>query len=177
MYRLGFGEDLGALRSDDKLPFAESFDEAQVRTAMRLMLPFWQAREIVNRVLKPWQTPMSHHIKVVDDYARSIIQKRRAEVEAGVEKHDLLTRFLGTEDENGDLLNEKQLRDIVLNFIIAGRDTTAQALSWGMYCIMSHPHVEKKLVEEIMANITDDVENDPAKFYEVVRNMKYVHAV
>lgn len=175
--RLGFGEDLGALRSEEKLPFAESFDEAQVTTAMRMMLPFWQAREVIGRILKPWKTPISYHIKVVDDYAKSIVQKRIAEVEAGVKKHDLLTRFLGTEDENGDPLSEKQLRDIILNFIIAGRDTTAQALSWGMYCIMRHPHVEEKLVQEIMENVTEEVENDPAQFYEVVKSMKYIHAV
>ncbi|CAO3658261.1 unnamed protein product [Umbelopsis ramanniana] len=174
--RLGFGEDLGALRSEAKLPFAESFDEAQVRTSRRMMLPFWQAREKISRILKPWETPMSYHIKVVNDYATSVVQKRRAEVEAGVEKHDLLTRFFGTLDENGQPLNEKQLRDIILNFIIAGRDTTAQALSWGMYAIMGHPEVEKKLLQEIMENITDDVEKNPAEFYEVVKNMKYIHA-
>jgi fatty acid omega-hydroxylase len=142
-----------------------------------MMLPFWQAREVIGRILKPWKTPISYHIKVVDDYAKSIVQKRIAEVEAGVKKHDLLTRFLGTEDENGDPLSEKQLRDIILNFIIAGRDTTAQALSWGMYCIMRHPHVEEKLVQEIMENITEEVENNPAQFYEVVKSMKYIHAV
>jgi cytochrome P450 len=175
--RLGFGEDLGALRSSSKLPFAESFDAAQVQTAMRMMLPFWQFRETMARILKPWQTPISYHIKVVDDYARSVVKKRRADVEAGIEKHDLLSRFLGTEDENGNPLSEKQLRDIILNFIIAGRDTTAQALSWGMYCIMRHPEVERKLVNEIMENVTEEVENNPSKFYDVAKNMKYIHAV
>ncbi|KAH8551261.1 cytochrome P450 [Umbelopsis sp. PMI_123] len=174
--KLGFGEDLGALRSDAKLPFAAAFDQAQLKTSRRLMLPFWRAREYASRIFTPWETPMSHHIQIVNDYATSIVQKRRAEVEAGVEKHDLLGRFLGTLDENGQPLSEKQLRDIILNFIIAGRDTTAQALSWGMNAIMRHPEVEKKLVEEINANITDEVENDPTQFYEVVKNMKYTHA-
>jgi cytochrome P450 len=167
---------LGALRSDAKLPFAAAFDQAQLKTSRRLMLPFWRAREYASRIFTPWETPMSHHIQIVNDYATSIVQKRRAEVEAGVEKHDLLGRFLGTLDENGQPLSEKQLRDIILNFIIAGRDTTAQALSWGMNAIMRHPEVEKKLVEEINANITDEVENDPTQFYEVVKNMKYIHA-
>ncbi|KAH8551263.1 cytochrome P450 [Umbelopsis sp. PMI_123] len=158
--KLGFGEDLGALRSDAKLPFVASFDQAQYRTSRRMKLPFWRAREYASRIFTPWETPMSHHIQIVNDYATSIVQKRRAEVEAGVEKHDLLGRFLGTLDENGQPLSEKQLRDIILNFIIAGRDTTAQALSWGMNAIMRHP----------------EVENDPTQFYEVVKNMKYTHA-
>jgi cytochrome P450 len=175
--RLGFGEDLGALRSTAKLPFADSFDHAQVESSMRMMLPFWQFRQTMSRIFQPWRTPMSYHIKVIDDYAREIVHKRRDEVAAGVERHDLLARFLGTENENGDPLSDKQLRDMIINFIIAGRDTTAQALSWGMYCIMRHPEVEKRLVEEIMENVTEDVERDPAKFYSVVKDMKYIHAV
>lgn len=175
--RLGFGEDLGALRSEAKLPFAESFDEAQFMSSRRMMLPFWEVRQTMSRIFTPWKTPMSYHIKVVNDYAKDIVTKRRAEVEAGVERHDLLARFLGTEDENGDHLSDKQLRDMIINFIIAGRDTTAQALSWGMHCIMTHPEVEEKLVQEIKDNITEEVENDPTKFYSVVKDMKYIHAV
>lgn len=38
---------------------------------------------------------------------------------------------------------------IVLNFIIAGRDTTANALTWFMHLVTDHPEVEEKLREEL----------------------------
>ena len=34
-------------------------------------------------------------------------------------------------------------------FLIAGRDTTAQALSWSLWLVMGHPEVEAKILEEI----------------------------
>lgn len=34
-----------------------------------------------------------------------------------------------------------QIEDLVLNFLIAGRDTTAQAMSWCLHLVMQHPSV------------------------------------
>lgn len=40
---------------------------------------------------------------------------------------------------------EEYLRDIILNFVIAGRDTTAQTLTWATYLISQHSDVEDKV--------------------------------
>ena len=45
--------------------------------------------------------------------------------------------------------SDKSLRDVVLNFVIAGRDTTATTLSWAMYMVMTHSHVAEKLYLEL----------------------------
>ena len=42
---------------------------------------------------------------------------------------DLLSRFLDTKEDDGEVMSDKELRDVVMNFMIAGRDTTACALS------------------------------------------------
>jgi hypothetical protein len=44
----------------------------------------------------------------------------------GLAARDLLSLFMGAQGPGGKPLNDKQLIDIVINFIIAGRDTTAQ---------------------------------------------------
>lgn len=80
-------------------------------------------------------------------------------------------------NENNEPLSNKELRDIVLNFVIAGRDTTAQALSWTFYMLLLHPRVEAKLLKEVLENITDDVADDPVALYEAIKNMTYAHAV
>lgn len=66
-------------------------------------------------------------------------------------KHDILSRFieLGNEDDPDSKLTDKGLRDVVLNFVIAGRDTTATTLSWAIYMVMSHPEVARKLYSEL----------------------------
>lgn len=80
-------------------------------------------------------------------------------------------------NEHDEPLSNKELRDIVLNFVIAGRDTTAQALSWTFYMLLLHPRVESKLLKEVLENITDDVADDPVALYEAIKNMTYAHAV
>lgn len=66
-----------------------------------------------------------------------------------INKQDILSRFieLGKDPENN--ITDKSLRDIVLNFVIAGRDTTATTLSWAIYMIMTHEHVAEKLYAEL----------------------------
>ena len=46
-------------------------------------------------------------------------------------------------------MTDKSLRDVVLNFVIAGRDTTATTLSWAIYMIMTHEDVAEKIYEEL----------------------------
>lgn len=45
-------------------------------------------------------------------------------------------------------LHPEFLADLVLNFLIAGRDTTAQALSWCLFQVMQHPEVEERILED-----------------------------
>lgn len=121
--RIGFGADLGALKlkRGEKLPFADAFDAAQAQVAHRHIYPFWKSEEAFNRIFKPWKYTMDDYIKVIDGFAHDVLEKRRNDPERK-EKNDLLSRFMNTRDDNGNILNDKQLRDIVLNFIIAGND-------------------------------------------------------
>jgi fatty acid omega-hydroxylase len=43
--------------------------------------------------------------------------------------------------------------------------------------LLLHPRVEKKLLKEISENITDNLMDEPATLYEVIKNMNYAHAV
>lgn len=66
-------------------------------------------------------------------------------------KHDILSRFIELSEDPEANLNDKSLRDVVLNFVIAGRDTTATTLNWAIYMIMTHDHVAEKLYSELKA--------------------------
>ncbi|RUS22052.1 cytochrome P450 [Endogone sp. FLAS-F59071] len=171
--QLGFGVHLGALRQD-KLPFARAFDAVQAQTGYRLFSPFWKMEELFSRIFMPWKPSMEDHVKVIDNFAYNIIQQRRDDPEYE-SKNDLLSRFMNALDNNGNPLSDKQLRDVMMNFIIAARDTTAQALSWTFYRLALHPEVEEKLLAEILEYVHEDM--TPDELHEAVKKMKYAHAV
>ncbi|KAF5198990.1 Cytochrome p450 [Thalictrum thalictroides] len=59
-------------------------------------------------------------------------------------KSDLLTIFMRLKDEEGKPFSDKFLRDICVNFILAGRDTSSVALSWFFWLLEKHPEVKKR---------------------------------
>lgn len=134
--------------------------------------------EAFTKYFVPWKMSTKDHLNAIDSFAADIIYKRRNEIAEGHTGHkDLLSRFMDTVNEHGEKLNDVELRDTVLNFIIAGRDTTAQALSWLFYELALQPRVEKKILEEISDKISDDDESNSPALYEIISNMPYLHAV
>ncbi|KAI9255244.1 cytochrome P450 [Phascolomyces articulosus] len=174
---IGFGVQLNSLHSKNKVSFAESFDECQMNCMDRFINPFMPIIERLQPILHPGTKSLRGHLKVVDDFAYSIINERRKQLADGGDFQDLLSRFMSAKNENNELLNDRELRDTVLNFIIAGRDTTAQALSWTFYNLILHPRVEKKLVEEINEKINNEHELNTSSLYNVISTMTYAHAV
>ena len=90
---------------------------------------------------------------------------------------DILGLFIKAAEEENDtkVYDDKYLSDIVLNLIIAGRDTTACLLSWTFYLLARHPQVKSILdseIEKADANQYDSMKHMPyltAVFYETAR--------
>jgi cytochrome P450 len=61
------------------------------------------------------------------------------------------------EDEkiNNGSMSDLQLRDQIITFLIAGHETTANALAWTFYLLTQNPNVEEKLYEEIKSVMKD----------------------
>lgn len=74
-------------------------------------------------------------------------------------KHDILSRFIELSKDPDNNMTDKSLRDVVLNFVIAGRDTTATTLTWAIYMIMSHEEVAEKLYLELK-NLEEEVREE-----------------
>lgn len=43
----------------------------------------------------------------------------------------------------------KYLKDMVLSFIIAGKDTTATTMSWFLYMLCKHSNIQEKVAQEV----------------------------
>jgi cytochrome P450 len=78
---------------------------------------------------------------------RIVEERRRAHADAG----DLLSMLLAARDVEGDGsgMSDQQIRDEVMTLILAGHETTANALSWTWYLLARHPEVERQLHAEL----------------------------
>ncbi|CDY37891.1 BnaC04g31150D [Brassica napus] len=72
------------------------------------------------------------------------------------ESEDLLTSHIKLDTSKYELLkpnDDKFLRDTILTFIAAGRDTISTALTWFFGLLLKHPYVEAKIHQEINTNL------------------------
>ena len=85
-------------------------------------------------------------VRRLDGIIYSIIEERRR---SGADTGDLLSMLLHAEDEDGNRMDPKQLRDEVMTVVLAGHETTAIALSWTFYLLGESPEAEAKLLTEL----------------------------
>ncbi|HEY2106447.1 MAG TPA: cytochrome P450, partial [Candidatus Binataceae bacterium] len=84
--------------------------------------------------------------RALDAVIWEIIGRRRA---CADRPDDLLTLLLAARDETGKGLSDTQVRDEVATFLLAGHETTANALAWTWYLLGQNPQVEERLHEEL----------------------------
>ena len=108
--------------------------------------------------------------RTLDTFIYRIIGERRNRPD---ESQDLLTLLLNARDEEaGEGMDLKQLRDEVLTIFFAGHETTAQALTWSGYLLSQHPEAERKLHAELAS-----VLGGRTPTIEDVSNLKYTTMV
>jgi cytochrome P450 len=84
----------------------------------------------------------------LDAFIYELIAARRA---SGRDHGDLLSMLLDVRDEDGNGMPTEQIRDEAVTLLLAGHETTANALTWTWYLLSQHPAVEAKLHAELDA--------------------------
>ncbi|KAI5070362.1 hypothetical protein GOP47_0014705 [Adiantum capillus-veneris] len=181
--KVGFGVHIGSLSPElPDVPFGKAFDKVNEIVITRLFNPFWELKKALNigneRFLK-------QEMKVVNSFTTDVIRTRRAELQGKDEgKPDLLSRFMAYDVGQPGAFDDKELRDAILNFVIAGRDTSAITLSWFIYCVCNHPHVAERVFEETVEVLGLQERTQTYSFeevaerlsYETLSKMHYLHA-
>ncbi|GJM92823.1 hypothetical protein PR202_ga09327 [Eleusine coracana subsp. coracana] len=183
--RVAFGEDPACLAADDEgassrqsAEFMRAFDDVEDGIMARFMSPvksLWRVKRLLN--LEP-ERRLREALNTVHGYADRIVRQRREKGDAaGLARggdDDFLSRFLDVGEHS-----DAALRDVVTNFLLAGRDTTSAALTWFFWLVSTRPDVEAKIVREIRqvrgASIQGDTARDTFSFDEL-REMHYLHA-
>ncbi|XP_022142706.1 cytochrome P450 94C1 [Momordica charantia] len=165
--RFSFGVDPGCLRlSMPVSEFAVAFDVASRVSAERAM-GTWPVMWRIKRALNLGsERRLKEAIKIVNGLAEEVIRHRRQIGFSG--RNDLLSRFMASTHD------DRYLRDIVVSFLLAGRDTVASALTSFFWLLAQHPEVEAKILSESDRVMGPD--RDAAASFENLRDMHYLHA-
>jgi cytochrome P450 len=89
--------------------------------------------------------------KARDRLDSTVYRMIKASRVSGVDRGDLLSMLMLTQDEEGggSRMTDKQLRDEAMTILLAGHETTANALTWTWYLLSQHPWAEEKLHAEL----------------------------
>lgn len=106
-------------------------------------------------------------IRVVNDLAEAMIKQRR-EMGCYSVRKDLLSRFMSSVND------DKYLRDIVVSFLLAGRDTVAAALT-GFFWLLSKNREVESLIREELDRVMGP--SQVVASFDQLRRMHYLNAV
>jgi retinoid hydroxylase len=130
----GFDPDAALTRTD----VARNFERA---------LGFW-GRSYWLQVMRGPGSPfaqMQQARRALDNIIFAEIAQRRWSGQSG---NDVLSLLIEATDEEGDRLNDQQIRDEVMTLLFAGHDTTTSTVGFMFYELARHPDIAAALREE-----------------------------
>jgi cytochrome P450 len=109
-------------------------------------------------------------IATIDEMMLQIVRARRA---SGTPRNDMLSLLLHARDEDtGEGMDDRQLRDELVTMFIGGRDTTAATMTWLWYVLEQEPEVERRLRAEVA-----DVLGDRRPCFDDLARLSYTKRV
>lgn len=96
----------------------------------------------------PRHLQMRRAVALLDDVVYRLIADGRAR---GTDRGDVLSMLLLARDDDGSGLADREIRDEVMTLLLAGHETTANALAWTWHHLGNHPAAYARLVAEIDA--------------------------
>ncbi|KAI3513899.1 hypothetical protein L1887_12122 [Cichorium endivia] len=171
--KVAFNVDPGCLAGDGTsgAEFMKAFEEAATLSSGRFMylLPgLYKIKKLLNFGS---ESKLQKSIATVHKFADDIIKSRMEEKTEETDE-DLLSRFMGKSEYSPEFL-----RDIVISFILAGRDTTSSALTWLFWILSSHPEVEQKILDELKSiRLSSGKSHREFYSFDDLRQMNYLHA-
>lgn len=87
----------------------------------------------------------------IDDGVRALVAERKR---APRDHGDVLSEYMrATDPRTGEPMTDRLLRDELLTLLVAGHDSTAQALCWTLYLLARHPDAQDRVRDELAAQV------------------------
>lgn len=94
----------------------------------------------------PWGQ-MKQRQRQVYELLQAEISDRKTQETSG--RTDVLSLMMAARDDQGNALQDEELRDELITLLFAGHETVATSLSWAFYEIHRQPQIYEKLLVEI----------------------------
>ncbi|KAK1684844.1 hypothetical protein QYE76_045692 [Lolium multiflorum] len=184
IFKIGFGAHLGGLSgsSQEGAAFARAFDDASEQVLYRFFDPLWKAKKLLSISS---EAAMKRSVRTINDFVYAVIDRKVEQMGRDqhefAKKEDILSRFLLERENDPGCFDNKYLRDIILNFVIAGRDTSAGTMSWFLYVLCRNQHIQDKIAGEVREATTGDRDVGVQEFTAcltegAINSMHYLHA-
>jgi cytochrome P450 len=86
----------------------------------------------------------------IDEILLAEIAERRADPETA-RRADICSMLVEARFEDGEPMDDREVRDQLLTLLVAGHETTATALAWTLDLLAHHPEALQRLTEEVDA--------------------------
>lgn len=170
-----FGIEIGNKEEQEKLTkaanvFFRSDDLNKMQTFLRFLL------FAIPSVIRPIEPYLGGNFANAVDYivnlTKSMISERRKNIAAGLPcRSDSLQHMI--EAGGGSGLTDDEIIGQAVAFLLAGYETTQNALTFTLYSLATNPEVQQKLIEEIESKCSDDESLN----YNVISEMHYLDMV
>jgi cytochrome P450 len=140
IWRLLFGEhlrsDAGLIR--DSISAGQRLIKLQYDSLLASLIPLW--------IPIPRHLRFTRGFNMIEDTLIQLIRDRRRSAEY---RDDVLSLLLAAKDDVGHPLSEREIRDELMTFLLAGHETTANALTWTWLLLSQNQSVWNRLVCEL----------------------------
>lgn len=140
--RTMFSADIGNATERIGVLMATIIGEGEAQLRQPIPLPAW--------LPTPGHRRQARALGEVHALLTEIIRKRRAQIDAGDEPgSDLLALLLLARDENDQPMSDREIRDECMTIFFAGHETTAVAMTWTWFLLLTHSDALAALRAEV----------------------------
>ncbi|GAA4357475.1 cytochrome P450 [Variovorax defluvii] len=163
----GFGYRFNSFYREGFHPFVDAMVRTLETVQNRRGIPLEEL------MLKKQLAQQRKDIRFMHKMVEDIIQERRASGADIATKPDLLSYMIaGVDKKTGERLDDRQIRDECIEFLIAGHETTSGLLSFAIYFLLNNPDVLAKAQAEVDSVFGPDLSARPT--YAQVNRLTYV---
>ncbi|TKB78807.1 MAG: cytochrome P450 [Nitrospira sp.] len=150
IWRLLFGQDL---RSEgetirEAIAVGQRLIKLQYDSLLASVTPLW--------VPIPRHRRFTRGFRMIEERLFQFIHERRMAAEP---HDDVLSLLLSATDTEGRPLSDEEIRDELMTFLLAGHETTANALTWTWFLLSQYGSVRERLTQELNEVLGDRLPN------------------
>ncbi|KAJ9615983.1 hypothetical protein H2204_014198 [Knufia peltigerae] len=165
-----FGKNFCLLETGQDHPFSDDLDACVAVLPPRGYMPSWLWNLVKRIPHKRWQFLVGGERRIFD-YSQEVVKEQ--ERLPPTEPPTIVRKYLDHREEDGTVLPYDIIIGETANLFFAGTDTTSNSLSFITWEIASKPHVQRKLFDELKANMA----KDETPLLEDVQTWPYLNAV